>query len=302
MSEPRDIPDLQRVVFFTGQRLRAGDLAAVQRSTRELRWLHNRGLHSWGIGIGFDVKGERGDSVVVVEPGYGIDCLGREILLIAGTEKPIPAVAEPTEYYLAASYQDDSDQKAAERRAGVCLPGNTVRLTEEPRLDWILQKDLRPEGEALVLARATIANCRLSLPLDLSVRRFARPSQGVHIGAGQTVAGNTAWQPLSAAGQVIGIQTTVGTLPGKFRTTPRYLAHIAGDRFFAGAPASQPLVALGFTALSDATPERFTLQAVFPSFGTGNPPVNPPDVFDPNRIPNLFNAMRWHVVWMGIEG
>jgi hypothetical protein len=302
MNTTSNIPNLERIVFFNGQRLRAGDLAALQRSTRELRWLHNRGLHSWGIGIGFEVKGERGDSVVIVTPGYGLDCLGREILLAEETEKPVPAVAEKTEYYLLASYQSDQDQKVAERRPGVCRPGNTVRLTEEPRLDWVLQKDLPPEGEALALAHATIENCRLSLPLDLSVRRFARPSQGVHIGAGQTIAGSTGWQPLSAAGQVIGILTYVSTLPGRFRTTPRYLAHIAGDRFFAGGAATQPLVALGFTALANATPDGFTLQAFFPRFGPGNPPVNPPDLFDPNKIPDLFNAMRWHVVWMGIEG
>ena len=48
-----DIPDLERITFFAGQRLLARDLGDLQRADRELRWLHNRSLHTWGIGIGF---------------------------------------------------------------------------------------------------------------------------------------------------------------------------------------------------------------------------------------------------------
>ena len=132
MAERVDIPDIERVTFFTGQRLTEKDLAALQRANRELRWLHNRSLHSWGIGIGLAVAGERGDSAVTVEPGYGVDCLGREIILTAPRTMPVPAVAHGPDggeavYYLVAAYQEDADQKIAERRPGVCLPEGTVR-------------------------------------------------------------------------------------------------------------------------------------------------------------------------------
>src|SRR5918996_6138934 len=93
MADRVDIPDIERVTFFTGQRLTEKDLAALQRANRELRWLHNRSLHSWGIGIGLAVAGERGDSAVTVEPGYGVDCLGREIILTERRGIPVPAVS-----------------------------------------------------------------------------------------------------------------------------------------------------------------------------------------------------------------
>src|SRR5918996_4494319 len=160
MADRVDIPDIERVTFFTGQRLTEKDLAALQRANRELRWLHNRSLHSWGIGIGLGVTGERGDSAVTVEPGYGVDCLGREIILTAPQTMPIPAVSHDlnvistrgsadTVYYLVAAYQEDADQKVAERRPGVCLPEGTVRLSEEPRLEWRLPEKLQ-EGFELV--------------------------------------------------------------------------------------------------------------------------------------------------------
>src|SRR5215831_10271735 len=139
MADQVDVPSLERITFFTGQRLTAPDLAALQRAHRELRWLHNRSLHGWGIGIGLAVTGERGDSAVKVEPGYGIDCLGREIILTEARMRTVPAVAAAPGggeaiYYLVAVYLSDEDQEVSERRPGVCLPEGTVRLTEEPRL------------------------------------------------------------------------------------------------------------------------------------------------------------------------
>src|SRR5829696_7000623 len=93
MSTAQDIPELERIQFFTGQRLTAGDLSELQRANRELRWLHNRSLHGWGMGIGFGVTGERGETAVTVTPGYAIDCRGREIILTETMTLAVPAVA-----------------------------------------------------------------------------------------------------------------------------------------------------------------------------------------------------------------
>jgi hypothetical protein len=297
------IPDLERVVFFNGQQLEARDFAALQRSAREFRWLHNRALHSWGIAFGYDVAGERGDSFVTVKPGYGTDCLGREIILEEERQITVPAVAVKSEFFLTASYLGDAGQHVAERRAGVCHSGGAVRLTEEPLLEWRTSKDIPPVRDVplLILAHATIENCRLSLSLDLRVRRFARGSQGPYIAAGQTVAGGTAWQPLTMAGQTIGVQTAVNTSAARFHATPAYVAHVEGERFLAAGPLSQSLVALGFTSVAAATPESFTLQVLLPRFPAGAPPVNPAELGDPTKLAAICNAMRWQVVWMGIE-
>ena len=86
------VPDLERILFYSGQQLQATDLTELVRARREMLWLHTRSLHSWGIGIGFGVGGKRGDSVVSVSPGYGVDCLGREILLSEARTLTVPAV------------------------------------------------------------------------------------------------------------------------------------------------------------------------------------------------------------------
>lgn len=289
MAKRVDIPDIERVTFFTGQRLTEKDLVALQRANRELRWLHNRSLHSWGIGIGLAVAGERGDSAVTVEPGYGVDCLGREIILTAPRTMPVPAVAHgpgggEAIYYLVAAYQEDADQKVTERRPGVCLPEGTVRLSEEPRLEWRRPEKLQ-EGLELVLAQAWIQNCQLSRPLSLAARRFARPSQQPYIAAGQTDGEQTAWIPWVVNDQTVGVLTHVDTSAARFRTTPRYIAHVVGERLLR-SPDGNIIFIVGFPAVAAATPVGFTLQMLF---GEDRSDVN-------------FNQLGWHVVWMGVEG
>jgi hypothetical protein len=299
MTERVDIPNIERITFFTGQRLMEKDMAALQRANRELRWLHNRSLHAWGIGIGLTATGERGDSTVTVEPGYGVDCLGREIILTERRVIPVPAVAhglevaarhgEPVVYYLVAAYQEDADQKVVERRPGVCLPEGTVRLSEEPRIEWRRPEQLQ-EGLALILAQAWIQNCRLSRPLSLAVRRFARPSQQPYIAAGQTDREQTAWLPWEVSSQRVGVFTQVDTSAARFRTTPRYTAHVVGDRHFREDTGTLVTV-VGFPAVADTTPAGFTLQVLLPEVADSDINFN-----------DLFNDLGWHAVWMGVEG
>jgi hypothetical protein len=295
-----DIPSLERIVFFTGQQLTAADFVALQKAHRELRWLHNRSLHNWGIGIGLAVTGERGDTTVTVSPGYGIDCLGREIILTEHRTLTVPAVASAPGggeaiYYLTAVYVRDEDQDVAERRPGVCLPEGTVRLTEEPGLEWHQSNELN-EGRELILAQAWIQNCRLSRALSLTARRNAKPSQQPYIAAGQTVVGETAWSFWSEGGNTLGFKVAVDTSDARFRSTPRYTAHVAGDRYL----AAQPLVALALPGIVDATPVGFTLQALLPpDLGTN---INPSELFEPNGLEIIQKQLGWHVVWMGIEG
>jgi hypothetical protein len=300
MTERVDIPNIERPTFFTGQRLMEKDFTALQRANRELRWLHQRSFHAWGIAIGLTAVGERGDSTVTVEPGYGLDCLGREIILTERRVIPVPPVAHesgggPAVYYLVAAYQEDADQKVVERRPGVCLPEGTVRLSEEPRIEWRRPEQLQ-EGLALVLAQAWIQNCRLSRPLSLAVRRFARPSQQPYIAAGQTDREKTAWLPWVVSGQTVGVLTQVDTSAARFRTTPRYNAHVVGERLL--AVAAVPIMIVGFPAIVAATPAGFTLQVLLPEVAGSNINTDQVRALSAGR----FNELGWHVVWMGVEG
>src|SRR5205085_4853076 len=306
----QNIPELERITFFDGQQLTAADLSELQRTNRELRWLHNRSLHRWGIGFGLDVTGQKGDSTVTITPGYGVDCMGREIILTQPVTKTVPAVGSSgmgsaaASFYLVAGYQTDADQKVLERRNGSCLSAGAVRLSEEPLIDWRLPEQLMP-GNELILAQASILNCQLSQPLALVVRRYARPAHQPYIAVGQTIAKETQWQLWKDNGNKLCLYTLVDTSAAHFKTTPRYAAHIAGERFLSAAPG--PLLVVGMPSVVGATPKGFTLQVLLPTFPPPPPmmpPINPPEVFNVGVAgqPDVVQRLGWQVVWLGIEG
>ena len=296
-----NIPELERITFFPGQRLHAEDLTDVQTVDRELRWLHNRSLHTWGIGLGFGVTGPAGDSAVVIDPGYGIDCAGREIILTEKRTKPIPAVAgdqqgKPVEFFLTVEYQSDDKQAVQERRSGVCVPDGTVRLAEEPLIRWKTRADLR-EGFELVLAQVWIRNCRLNRAVSLSVRRSARPSEHPYINAGQTSTGATPWTAWSDGATFLGVTVDVDTSAARFRVTPHYLAHIVGDR---ALPVPPQTLAIPFPIVAAATPERFTLRVILPDMSPL--PYNPPQLRNAATVADTVRStLKWSVSWIGVE-
>jgi hypothetical protein len=296
MSNSHDIPDLERITFFSGQRLTADDLAEHQKVRRERAWLHNRSLHSWGIGMGFSVLGEAGASVVEIGEGYALDCLGREIILTEAKTLTVPAVAgaprgSEAVYYLVAGYQCDEQQSVTERRPGVCMPEGTVRLTEEPRLEW---REAVREGMDVILAKAWIKNCQLSRPLSLLERRSARPSQHPYIAANQTEAGNTDWQSWFEDGSFTGVWTHVDTVVARFQATPWYLAHVVGDRYFRTDGSTVLIVSQD--ALTEVTPTGFTLRVHISCGGPSDSGLEPA-----KYVEHLREVLAWHVAWMGIE-
>lgn len=309
MSNGHDIPDLERLTFFSGQRLTASDLAGLQKVERERAWLHNRSLHGWGIGMGFAVIGEAGASVVEIGEGYAVDCLGREIILTETKTLTVPAVAGTPSggeavYYLVAGYQGNAQQAVAERRPGVCMPGGTVRLTEEPRLEW---REAAQEGLDVILAKAWVRNCQLSRPLSLNERRSARPSQHPYIAANQTEAGNTDWQAWTQHGSFVGVRVRVDTSVARFQTTPNYFAHVVGSRYIL---ATEPDIEGGYSiwvtsGVTDATPTGFVLEVLVLDSSSEASSTDPESwlaQLQENPAGVLNNEdLGWHVVWMGVE-
>ncbi len=302
MSGELKLPNLERVVFFSGQRLTASDLFALERRQRELRWLHNRNLHSWGVASGFGVSGCRGDTAVRVEPGYGTDALGREIFLAEPVKKDVPAVAAKTGgetvFYLVAAYVVDAQQEVLETRESVCHPGGAVRLGDDPLLDWRTATQL-DEGRHLVLAKIWVRNCRLSRDACTKVRRDVRPTLHPYVSAGRTEAGDTDWTPWTVQGQMVGLSTKVATKAARFHTTPRYLFMLAGERYLDASPG--PLLAAPFTEMNEASASGFTVRVLLPKIS--GPLVNPAALRKPATTPALVREkLRWHLQWVGIEG
>lgn len=293
MTTQANIPGIERPKFFKGQQLTANDLAELQRVQRELRWLHNRSVHGWGIGIGLDVIGETGDGIVVVEPGYATDCLGREAYLTKRREITVPSVAKKTIYFLVAGYLPDEDQKIAQRRPGVCMPEGTVRLSEDPRIEWKTADKLQA-GIDIVLAEIEIMNCQLSRPPSLAPRRYARPANQPYIAAGQTINDDTTqWRRLVQDDDSV-ITRRVDTASARFRTTPYYQAHVTGDRHIISG--DKITLINGTSSIADVTPTGFSIQVQFNKEQITVPPLSD-DLLD---IVN--DRLEWNVVWMGIEG
>jgi hypothetical protein len=330
-----DFLALERVLFFNGQRLTASDLTAAQNVNREMRWLHNRSLHQWGIGAGMAVTGEKGAREISVAPGYALDARGREIVLAEAVKLAVPPLAGPAILDLTIAYPSDDEVEITETRAGVCQPGGAVRLSEVPLLRWLETSQVRT-GFDIVLARVTIRNCQLDTALSLAQRRNARPPQQPRIACGQTPDGGTDWKPWieriqssnqavvtePAAGNggaetnrkksdiVFGFETDVDTTAAQFLTTPCYQARVGGKRFVSvkidlpGSLTESRIVEFlveGFAQVTNARPEGFTLQVLMVP---REDILNPPGLFEPEFEQKARDILRniWHVVWIGIEG
>lgn len=310
MTAPLSIPDLVRPAFFDGERLDADDLAAIYIYHRELRWLHNRALHSWGIAIGFGVAGRKGGREVTVAPGYALDCQGRDLVLSRPVVLPVPAVSGaptggPALYYLTASYLADEDLPPNESREGVCGGEGAVRRIERARLRFQNPRDVsNPDtrfrrGFDVVLAGILIEDCSLAAAPSTVERREARPPTQPFVAAGSTPAGDTAWRFFPGVGTPVGVQTVVDTSSADFQRTPAYSAHVVGTRLLA---ANGPIID-GTTSIEKPTPTSFVLRVTLPrNLSAGGRQLNPNAVFVAATLQKLRTPLNWSVWWMGVEG
>jgi hypothetical protein len=302
----------ERVVFFNGQRLTAGDLTAAQDVSREMRWLHNSSLHNWGIGFGLAPTGEKGAREVIIAPGYALDAMGREIVLAEPQTLPVPPLAgengQPATRDLTIAYPADDEVEVVETRAGICLRGGAVRLSEAPVIRWFETVQVR-HGLDIVLARAKILNCQLDEPLSTTQRRSARPAAQPYIACGKTPVGGTEWSSWKINGKPVGFETPVDTSAARFRITPRYLARPEGERLVTSmgdGNLSSAFLVDGFTSVCDPKPDSFTLRVLMPTDLTVGPTGKQLDL-NPNQFLSRAQAPvklgnLWYVVWIGIEG
>jgi hypothetical protein len=297
MTTDVEVPRLEQPAWFDGQLLTADDLTTAQTVERELRWLHNRALHDWGIVTGFGATGNRGDRAVSVAPGMALDRLGREIILAEALVKNIPVTSGKTSYYLIARYQQDSDQEALEARDGVCANGGAVRLSDRPRIEWRAMDQI-DDGLDIILGSITIVNCKLSDPVAGASRRPAKPPRQPQIASGSTDPDTTAWSPWSGGKQPLGFTTDVDTSDAGFQATPQYIAQIVGDRYLAAPPG--PLLVVPVIDVLDPRPDGFRLAVALPA-GPAGGMINPALLLDPQQGPGLLQKLSWRVSWIAVE-
>lgn len=328
----------ERINFFNGQRLFASDLQDVEQFNREMRWLHNQSLHQAGVASGYAVSGNKDDRLVTIQPGYAIDNSGREIVLTQPEVLQVPPVAndgqgDPVYYDLTVSYPPDSQLKETETRDGVCVPRSAVRLREKPVFCWVelastgestasnglaadrspklpkLQRDLE-SGVRIRLARAEVLNCKLNQPLSVAQRRNAKPALQPFLSAGRTDTSND-WSLFLKAGVQIALR--VHTTSGRFRTPPRYLAQVIGDRVVTVSidNKDREMVLDGFVRLykfSDQSAPLYNTRETDDSLGFIFSMLVPSVLIDPVKPEDVkqdklnLALKNWYVEWMGIEG
>jgi len=300
MNGSTEVPELERVTFFNGERLTAGDLTEAQRALRELHWLHNRSLHTWGIATGLRVAGRKGDAQVVVSPGHALDSIGRDILFAEPMSQTVPADpgapgGVPALYFLTISWPDELDLTISETRAGVCTPGGATRVIEAPKVRWL---QTPRSGLDVILAQAQVKDCRLAAPLVFEQRRNARTLQPF-IASGQTAPEETRWELLRVGTADVGVSTHVDTSHAGFNGTPSYYAQIMGDRVFrSGGEAGDDVVLDGFARVHTARRDGFTLDVWLPqgTFASGA------RLNQTSHLVEAVSGFGWHVSWVGIEG
>ncbi|HEV7705363.1 MAG TPA: hypothetical protein VGO46_13770 [Gemmatimonadaceae bacterium] len=308
MTTP-DIPTLERPAFFDGQLLAADDLGAMYDFHRQVRWLHNRALHNWGIAVGLDASGAKGDRVVLVTAGYAIDCQGHDVVLSTAQTLAVPPIAGaasggPATLYLTVSYASDDQLPISESRAGSCATEGAVRRDEAPLLRWqdpadVWSVDARfRRGLDLVIATAKVQGCRLAAPLSVAERRESRAATQPYIAAGITTAKTTMWKYFPSSGSALGVETIVDTSDAGFQSMPVYSAQVTGARVLKNGS-----VADGFVTLDSPSTTQFTLRVLMPRNLGGQPhAINADTMFKPALLDSLRDDLGWRVSWMGVEG
>jgi hypothetical protein len=296
---------LDRTTFFDGERLEAADLLDAQASERELRWLHNRGLHPWGVARGLVVVGVRDERSVAVGAGYALDCRGRDLVVPEPITLQVPPVASdgaggPARFLLTVSYLED-EALPASTRAGVCGTSGAVRLPERALVRFQSPTNLhfdtrmRP-GIDVVLAAVAVKGCALADAPSLAERQEAVVAQP-YIAAGRTPDGGTSWRLWPDESSPHGVVTTVDTTDAAFGGLPRYQASVIGKRTFAAAGGGQAVVQ-GFTEIAHAFAASFDVRVLLPKFGSG---LNPSEVFTAAFTDRLRDELAWSVSWIGVE-
>lgn len=291
---------IEQVAFFNGQRLFAQDLQELEDYNQQLRWLHNRSLHQWGVAMGYAVSGNKGDGQVSIQPGYAIDINGREVVLTAAQIQPVPPVAgdssgNPVSYDLTVSY----NQQQSETRAGVCNTAQgVVRVLDVPTFCWLPANSAASEdGVHIRLAQVEVYNCKLNKPVSIAQRQNAKPATQPYVAAASTQNANASWKPAVATDSGLTITQTVDTSSGNFRITPAYFVELRGDRSITitVSGSNVTLILDGFVRIANPAPASFDVDLLVPTVLLGN---NKPN----DLAPGLAAALsHWYIDWIGVE-
>src|SRR5215467_4191014 len=187
--------ELERVTYWEGQMLRAGDFLEIQRVEDQRRWWHNRSIHhAYGVYQGFEAK-PIGTSSVEVLPGVAYDCFGRELILecAATIQYALEPLTAGNERTLLVRYKKPESRRQTDAIAAICCFCDGRSSSGNIEFVWIdaPRHSLGPK-EGVLLGRLTAQGERLK---GLITPPRQRPLSRPHLATGSTVPGNTSWEP-----------------------------------------------------------------------------------------------------------
>lgn len=319
-------PDLERHLFWRGQRLLARDLDDLLAGEQERLFWHNRAVHdAYGVVFGLAVGPAAGgaEAGVAVGPGLAYDAYGRELGLLAPATVAMPRGADGP----AVEERWVLLLRAGDSGAGGCGcgGGGDCGCGTAPRGDLVWRR-ARGVGieDGVALARGSWISGTAGwvfVPDEGFHPLRARPVARPRLGRGQTPRGGTAWRPWSQppdpplvglAGETLpgitvpaaarGIEVMVDTAAAGFTRTPCYFAWLQGGPW---QVATRLATTLPLGRITAAARDRFTFNLWDPAASTSSPTITgATGIALPLQIQSGFLTLarqRLHVCWLGIQ-
>jgi hypothetical protein len=176
---------IERLNYFNGQRLEAGDLRLEQEYHIQVqRWLMKT-LFSPGVARGLGVKVLDGGKKVRLEPGLALDDLGRAIILVA------PVELTPQARLLCIRYAERKERPqpaagcAANVEGGATVParwgGGPERILSQPDIFWRADPPMHDTRELIVAELLLKSDCSVEKVVAGARHRASPlPVQQVH--------------------------------------------------------------------------------------------------------------------------
>ncbi|MCB9527186.1 MAG: hypothetical protein H6701_02145 [Myxococcales bacterium] len=159
----------RRPRYYDGQFLRAADFIDAQRYGIDRHRRHVEATVTAGVVAGLEVTG--GVDVVTVAPGAAVDGSGRQIVLVAATEKAIAAADRGKNLALYVAYAELTSDEA---EGGQGTAGFT-RFHEMPSIGYASGVDAMPDGAVL------IATLQVDGEGGVTIETSGRPRAGLRI-------------------------------------------------------------------------------------------------------------------------
>ena len=121
-----DAKPFDRLRFFPGRLLTAGDFALEQNYVRGKQKLHNRALHGFGIVSGLRVTAQSGK--IVITAGMALDCEGNELVIETNEILFAPPVSLQTAYVNLHFIEQELNQEATAKEATIIREGAALEF------------------------------------------------------------------------------------------------------------------------------------------------------------------------------